>query len=132
MAANPDNVTNPPEQSPPAAVPGAGVTKYNAEVLAACRKAFEELRELEGQGKEINAKKTAVREAIYARGVNKHAFAADFAYWKMDAPQREGWDTSHHLLRDAVDLPIQPGLFTLEQAPVPQPPTPTPGRGKQH
>lgn len=137
MASTPSNVTTLAGKGgtsvPPAGTRGKTVTKHNEEVLAACASAIEKIKAKEAERKRINDEISAIREGVKARGINMHSFRVALAYSKMDTVQRDGFDDSLVIVREAIGLPIQPALFTEAEAPVPQPDAPNGGAGdKQH
>lgn len=94
---------------------GAGVAavsmKDNPEVRSAVAQAFERIKELEDQRRDINAQIKAEREGLVSRGLNKQALKDAERYCKLDETQRQGYDESLAISRKAMSLPIQPGLF---------------------
>jgi len=70
---------------------------------------------LQEERSEITAKITELRQGMVADGMNRAAVNAAVAYYKASDEQKEGFDTSYEILREAIGQPVQPGLFGNEQ-----------------
>lgn len=85
--------------------------KNNPEVHKAIADGVARINALKEERRSINADIKAVREGLQARGLNRHALADAERFFNMDKTQRQGYDDSLAIARQALDLPIQPALF---------------------
>lgn len=76
------------------------------------RTAAERIREmvkLAEERSEITAKITEIRQSMVADGMNRAAVNAAVAYYKASDEQKEGFDTSYGILREAIGAPFDQG-----------------------
>lgn len=93
-------------------------------VLDFVRNAKERVIELKKKRTEINAELKAIREGVEAKGVQKRAFDLALSYFESDPEQREGFDESYIIAREAMGLKVkgaQLDIFEQTQAPAQAP-----------
>ena len=79
-------------------------------VLDKLATAKERILQIEKEVKALNDEKKAIREGVEALGIGKRGFDNAFTYSKMSPEQREGYDDSYRLSREAFGMPIKDQL----------------------
>lgn len=74
----------------------------------------EQMKGLDNEVAQINAKKRELVEALEAHGIKRGAFRSAYAYHKADTDQRDGLDLSYAICRSALGMGINPDDFALE------------------
>ena len=59
----------------------------------------------------LNADKASIVEGMEAKGINRHSLKMAMKYAAMDEKQRQNFDATYQLVREALGAPIQPDLF---------------------
>lgn len=80
------------------------------DIIVQCAK---ERVEIDAARKMLNRKAADIREVLVDHGVDKEAFNEEYNYHKKKRHEREGFDESAKLVRDALADPEQASLFDV-------------------